>query len=107
MGGSALQKEASHKKVYDVHVLGEVVRLKHDDPDYVRRLEAFVKEKLKTIQAQPGVTSLQAAVRLLLLLADDYFSALKEKESIQEDVENKAKEMIDFLERKADLFQDG
>jgi cell division protein ZapA (FtsZ GTPase activity inhibitor) len=88
-------------------VLGQVVRLKHDDPDYVRRLEAFVKEKLKSIQSQPGVTSLQAAVRLLLLLADDYFSALKEKESIQEDVEKKAKEMIDFLDRKADLFQDG
>lgn len=88
-------------------MLGQVVRLKHDDPDYVRRLEAFVKEKLKSIQSQPGVTSLQAAVRLLLLLADDYFSALKEKESIQEDVEKKAKEMIDFLDRKADLFQDG
>jgi hypothetical protein len=84
-----------------------VVRLKHDDPEYIARLEVFVKEKLKTIQTQPGVTSLQAAVRLLLLLADDYFSALREKEAIQEDVENKAREMIDFLDRNADLFENG
>jgi hypothetical protein len=87
--------------------LGQIVRLKHDDPDYVKRLEAFVKEKLKGIQAQPGVTSLQAAVRLLLLLADDYFSALKEKEDIQENVDSKAREMIDFLDRNADLFENG
>lgn len=107
MGGSVLQKEASQKKVFDINVLGQVVRLKHDDPDYVKRLEAFVKEKLKGIQTQPGVTSLQAAVRLLLLLADDYFSALKEKEAIQENVDSKAREMIDFLDRNADLFENG
>jgi cell division protein ZapA (FtsZ GTPase activity inhibitor) len=105
--GFALQKEASQKKVFDINVLGQVVRLKHDDPDYVRRLEEFVKEKLKGIQTQPGVTSLQAAVRLLLLLADDYFSALREKEAIQENVDSKAREMIDFLDRNADLFGDG
>ena len=87
--------------------MGQVVRLKHDDPDYIRRLEEFVKEKLKGIQTQPSVTSLQAAVRLLLLLADDYFSALKEKESIQENVDSKAREMIDFLDRNADLFENG
>ena len=53
------------------------------------------------------MTSLQAAVRLLLLLADDYFSALKEKEAIQENVDSKAREMIDFLDRNAALFEDG
>jgi cell division protein ZapA (FtsZ GTPase activity inhibitor) len=105
MGEFALQKEASHKKVFDINLLGQVVRLKHDDADYIRQLEAFVQEKLKTIQTQPGVSSLQAAVRLLLLLADDYFSALKEKEAIQENVESKAREMIDFLDRNADLFE--
>jgi cell division protein ZapA (FtsZ GTPase activity inhibitor) len=102
-----LQKETSQKKVFDINVLGQTVRLKHDDADYVRRLEDFVKERLKTIQTQPSVTSLQAAVRLLLLLADDYFSALKEKEAIQENVDSKAREMIDFLDRNADLFEDG
>ena len=107
MGGSVLQKEASQKRVFDIDLLGQVVRIKHDDPKYVRQLEEFVKEKLKGIQSQPGVTSLQAAVRLLLLLADDYFSALKEKEAIQEDVESKAREMIDFLDRNADLFESG
>ncbi len=91
--------------MYEINLLGQVVRLKHDDPDYVQRLEGFVKEKLKKIQTQPGVTSLQAAVRLLLLLADDYFSALREKEAIQENVESKAREMIDFLDRNADLFE--
>jgi hypothetical protein len=106
-GGSVLQKEASQKKVYDINVLGQVVRLKHDDPDYIRRLEAFVKEKLKGIQTGPGITSLQAAVRLLLLLADDYFSALKEKEAIQENVDSKAKEMIDLLDKNTALFEDG
>jgi cell division protein ZapA (FtsZ GTPase activity inhibitor) len=101
------QKETSPKKIFDISVLGQIVRLKHDDEDYVRQLEAFVQEKLKTIQTQPSVTSLQAAVRLLLLLADDYFSALKEKEAMEEDVDSKAKEMIDLLDRKADLFEDG
>ena len=94
-------------KVFDINLLGQVVRLKHNDPEYVRRLEAFVKEKLKTIQTQPGTTSLQAAVRLLLLLADDYFSAVREKEAIQENVDSKAREMIDFLDRNADLFENG
>lgn len=93
--------------MFDINVLGQIVRLKHDDPDYVKQLEEFVKEKLKGIQTQPGVTSLQAAVRLLLLLADDYFSALKEKEAIQENVDSKAREMIDFLDRNADLFENG
>lgn len=102
-----LEKETTQKKVFDINVLGQTVRLKHDDADYVRRLEGFVKEKLKTIQTQPSVTSLQAAVRLLLLLADDYFSALKEKEAIEENVDNKAREMIDFLDRNADLFENG
>jgi cell division protein ZapA (FtsZ GTPase activity inhibitor) len=100
-------KETSQKKVFDINLLGQVVRLKHDDPDYVRRLEDFIKDRVKTIQTQPGVTSLQAAVRLLLLLADDYFSALKEKEAIEENVESKAREMIDFLDRNADLFESG
>ena len=102
-----MQKETSKKEVFDINVLGQTVRLKHDDADYVRRLEKFVKEKLKTIQTQPSVTSLQAAVRLLLLLADDYFSALKEKEAIEENVDSKAKEMIDFLDKNADLFENG
>lgn len=93
--------------MYDINLLGQVVRLKHDDPEYVRRLEAFIKERLKSIQTQPGVTSIQAAVRLLLLVADDYFSALKEKEAIQEDVESKAKKLIDFLDKEADLLEDG
>jgi len=100
-----LQNKKMEKKVFDINLLGQVVRLKHDDGDYVRRLEDFVKERLRTIQAQPGVTSLQAAVRLLLLLADDYFVALREKETIQENVESKAKEMIDFLDTNADLFE--
>lgn len=102
-----MQKEASPKRVFDINLLGQVVRLKHHDADYVQRLENFIKEKLRTIQTQPGVTSLQAAVRLLLLLADDYFSALKEKEAIQERVDSKAREMIDFLDKKADLFENG
>lgn len=102
-----MQKESAQKKVFDINLLGQNVRLKHDDADYVRRLEAFVKEKLKTIQAQPNVTSLQAAVRLLLLLADDYLSVLKEKDAMKEDVESKARDMIDFLDRNADLFEDG
>ena len=100
-----LQKQKAEKKVFDINLLGQVVRLKHDDGDYVLRLENFVRERLRTIQGQPGVTSLQAAVRLLLLLADDYFVALSEKETIQENVESKAKEMIDFLDRNADLFE--
>ncbi len=98
---------ASQKRVFDINLLGQVVRIKHDNPEYVRQLEEFVKEKLKGIQTQPGVTSLQAAVRLLLLLADDYFSALKEKEAIETNVESKTMEMIDFLDRNADLFESG
>ena len=107
MEGSVLEKQASQKKVFDINLLGQVVRLKHDDPDYIRRLEEFVKDRLKDIQTGPGVTSLQAAVRLLLLLADDYFSALKEKEAIQENVDSKAREMIEILDRNAALFEDG
>ena len=102
-----MQKETSQKKVIEVNLLGQNVRIKHENEDYVRRLEDFVTERLKAIQTQPSVPSLQAAVRLLLILADDYLSALREKEDIQKNVESKAKKMIDFLEKNADLFESG
>ena len=95
--------DESQKKSIDVDILGQSIRIKHEDEEYVRDLENFVSGKLEEIKDQQGVTNLQLAARALLIVADEYFNAVKEKESVEEEIENKAKKMIEFIEKKAAL----
>ncbi len=95
------------KKSIDVNILGQNIRIKHGDEEYVRQLETFINEKIKEMQLQQNVPSMQVAIRLVLVIADEYFCVLKDKENIHKDIEDKAKKMIDFIEQKAALIEDG
>ena len=95
------------KKTIDVNILGQTIRIKHEDEEYVRQLENHINEKAEGLSMQQGVSNLQVALRLLLIIVDDYFNALKEKEDIHKDVDIKARKMIDFIEQKAALLEDG
>ncbi len=99
--------DESQKKSVDVDILGQSIRIKHEDEGYVRELENFVSGKLEEIRHQQGVTNLQLAARVLLVVADEYFNAVKEKENVQEEIDNKAKRMIEFIEKKAALTERG
>ena len=63
--------------------------------------ENFINEKIEGLSLQQGVSNVQVALRLLLIIVDDYFNVVKEKENIHKDVEQKARKMIDFIEQKA------
>lgn len=95
------------KSVIEVHLLGQTVRIRHEDEAYVRKLEDFINEKVRGLQGQQNVTNLQLAVRLLLVLADEYCVAVREKESVQQKIDSEARRMIDFIEQKADLSRGG
>ena len=95
------------KKAIDVNILGQTIRIKHEDEDYVRQLENYINEKVESLPLQQGVSNLQVALRLLLIIVDDYFSVVKEKEDIHKDIDIKARKMIDFIEQKAALLEEG
>lgn len=89
------------KKSVDINVLGQNIRIKHEDEDYIRDLENFVNQKLEVIEKQQKVTNIQLAARVLVVIADDYLSMLKEKENLQQVVEEKAKKLIHLIDEKA------
>ena len=91
----------SLKKSIEINILGQNIRIKHEDEEYIRHLEKHVNEKVESIQAQQDVTSVQLAVRVLLIIADEYFNVVKEKEGVEKKVDDRAKKMIRFIDSKA------
>ena len=91
------------KKTVDLNILGQSIKIKHEDEEYVRQLENFINEKIQGMALQQGVSNLQIALRLLLIIVDDYFNVMKEKESIHKDVDQQARKIIDFIDQKAAL----
>jgi len=95
-----IKMEESSKLNLDVNILGQQVRIKHDNEEYVRGLEKFLNEKIMDAQRQQNITTLQLAARVLLVLADEVFSLEKEQEKVKQIVEDKARQMIEFIDRK-------
>ena len=94
------------KKTVDVNILGQSIKIKHEDEEYVRQLENFISEKIKGLSLQQGVSNLQVALRLLLIIVDDYFNVMKENEGVQnfqKEVDKKARKIIDFIDQKVAL----
>ena len=58
-------QESSPKKSIELNILGQNIKIKHDDEEYIRKMEAFVNEKLKEIPQQQNVPSIQVAIRLV------------------------------------------
>ena len=84
----------------DVNILGQGIRIKHEDEEYVRLLEGFLNEKLESMQKQQRIPSLQLAARALLVIADEYFSLQKATDDLQKRVDQKARKMIELIEEK-------
>ncbi|MEW6439495.1 MAG: cell division protein ZapA [bacterium] len=96
------------KKTIDVQVLGQNVRIRHEDEEYIRQLESFVNERIRMQEADPKAGSnLQLAIRGLLTIADEYFTAIREKESVRKEVEDKARKLIHFIDQQAALLEEG
>lgn len=93
--------EEAPKKSIDVNVLGQNIRIKHEDESYIRNLERYVNATAESIQKHQKVSNVQLAARVLIVLADDYHSALREKENFEKSVDARARKMIDFIDEKA------
>jgi cell division protein ZapA (FtsZ GTPase activity inhibitor) len=96
------------KKTIEVQILGQKVRIRHEDEAYVRQLENFVNERVRMHGSDLRSSSgLQLAIRAMMTIGDEYFTAIKEKESVEKKVEEKTRELIDFIDQKAALEEDG
>ena len=95
------------KKTIDVQILGQKIRIRHEDEEYVHQLENYVNEKIR--MQGPDVrssSSLQWAIRGLITIADEYFTAKKEKENVERKVEEKTRQLIEFIDQKVALVED-
>jgi hypothetical protein len=92
--------EESSKMSLEVNILGQQIRIKHEDEEYVRVLESFINEKVEDAQKQHDITTLKLAARVLLVLADEYFTLAKDNQKI---VDDKAKRMIELIDKQAAL----
>ena len=95
--------EDKAKKSFEVNILGQIIRIKHEDDEYVRRLETFVSEKIEDAQNQQNIATLQLAARVLLVLADECLTLKQEREDDRKTVNDRAQRMIEFIEKKAVL----
>ena len=93
--------EETSKKSIDVNVLGQSIRIKHEDEDYIRVREKYVNATVDSIQKHQKVSNVQLAARVLIVIADDYHSTIREKESFEKSVDEKARQMIDFIDDQA------
>lgn len=96
------------KKSIEVQILGQRIRVRHEDEGYIRKLETFINEKIRMHEGDGKSTSgLDAALRGMISLADEFFSLLSEKEKLEKQVEDKARKLIELIDEKAALTEDG
>jgi cell division protein ZapA (FtsZ GTPase activity inhibitor) len=89
------------KRVIDIQVFGQTIRVRHEDEDYIRGLEQFLNEKVEMIQSnQKSSSTINLAARTVITLADDYLSLRTEKEQTAREVEEKAKRLVEFIDAK-------
>ena len=70
-----------------------------EDEAYLQKAASYVNEKIATMHAIPGFSKQSADYQQLMLLlniADDYFKAKKQGDSLESDIELKDKEMYDL-----------
>lgn len=96
------------KKTIEVQILGQRIRVRHEDEGYIRKLETFINEKIRMHEGEAKSSSgLHAALRGMITLADEFFSLRLEKEQLERQVEDKARKLIEFIDEKAVLTEDG
>jgi len=100
--GVGCMREQS-KKSFEINILGQTLRIKHEDSEYVRRLESYVSEKTQEAQTQKNIATAQLAARVILVLADECLTLKREREEDQKVMNDRAQRMIEFIEKKAVL----
>ena len=70
-----------------------------NDPDYVRLLAKYVDQRMSEVfEGTATVDSLKIAVLAALNIADEYFSAKNEMDTLQEVVVQRSQRLADLLE---------
>lgn len=89
------------KKVIEIMVFGQPIRIRHEDEEYVKELESFISEKVEVIQrSQKASSTVNLAARAVITLADEYLSLSKEKERITREIQDKTSSLIKFIDTK-------
>ena len=75
----------------EIHILGQKYTIKGDaSEEYIKRLAAYVDEKLKEIQASnPSITPLKASILASLNIADELHRIRDEHEIAARNIEEK------------------
>jgi hypothetical protein len=92
--------EEQSKKSFEVKILGQIIRIKHDNDEYVRRLESFLGQRIADAEKQQNITTLQLAARVLLVLADECLTLTKARDEERKTVNDRARRMIEFIDKK-------
>ena len=76
----------------EVDILGQKYTIKGDtSEEYMRKLAAFVDQKLKEVHnASPSIAPLKAAILTLLNIADELHRVREEHETATREIEEKA-----------------
>ena len=76
----------------EVSILGQKYSIKGEaDEDYIKKLAAFVDEKLKEVyNSSPGITPLKASILASLNIADELHKLKEAQESIAKNIEERA-----------------
>ena len=85
----------------DVEILGQTLTIRSDrDPEFVRRIAAFVDEKVGELRdAAPQASTDKLLIMASLTVAEELFDARSELEDLQDEVEERASMMRDLLEQ--------
>lgn len=76
----------------EVTILGQKYTVKgNESEDYIKRLAAFVDEKLKEVyNSAPNITPLKAAILASLNIADELHKLKESQDSLTKNIEEKA-----------------
>jgi len=76
----------------EINILGQQYTIKGDaSEEHIKRLAAYVDEKLKEIHAaNPSITPLKASILASLNIADELYRIRDEQETVTRNIEEKA-----------------
>lgn len=91
---------ASSKNFTEVLIGGKVFNLGgFESEDYLQKVSTYLNHKIEEMSSNDGYRKQSADTRSVLLalnIADDYFKARKQGTSLENDIEEKDKEMYDL-----------
>ena len=86
-------------QVTTVRIHNRTYQVRSSDPGYVKELAQYVDTTMKEVfENTPAVDSLKVAVLAALNIADDYFSARQELESVEKEVKWKSEKISVLLD---------